>query len=416
MTEAVRIPIVMPWRDIAEYEQLKQWFFPASNDPDMTHVSRQRAIARVRAYLVRGSVPHAVECTALLMSALIEDTPTANALSVRSQMAMSLIRFVNGMIDPHQKGVFATPMQVIARDIGLPTSLIDIRHTCTHENLPSLKLLRDGVVVALEWVYNNYWVVREEELTQTQRGNGVDRDEIKETFRQWRRLFRDNRHVTRVDVESPANKVEARMAHLVKQLIGYHEQSPGALYDVMVHQNVMVSKDSVHKSLLLPILQSLPSPILDGLFHSLVETAQRQNQAVVDSEELTLSASSPVVEWVEIFITEGLLSDPALALKQVASVLSQTSLEVLDVYLMHHDDAWMETVRQAMRDVVLSANGRLQGVETAEMVRLSKEYKTRLVRLGSAEGDEGMIALEQESGGPFTTVSNWTPTPVGVAI
>ena len=43
-------------------------------------------------------------------------------------------------------------MSLLARQIGLPPGLIGLRHEATHEDLPSLEVLRDGVWKALEYL------------------------------------------------------------------------------------------------------------------------------------------------------------------------------------------------------------------------------------------------------------------------
>ena len=55
---------------------------------------------------------------------------------------MALVRMVNGLVDPLQLGVYARPISSIATQIGLPMWLVELRHSATHEELPSLEVLR----------------------------------------------------------------------------------------------------------------------------------------------------------------------------------------------------------------------------------------------------------------------------------
>ena len=55
-----------------------------------------------------------------------------------------MIRFVNGLVDPLQQGVFARPIYVLAAQIGLPAWIVELRHRSTHEDLPSLEVLREA--------------------------------------------------------------------------------------------------------------------------------------------------------------------------------------------------------------------------------------------------------------------------------
>jgi hypothetical protein len=43
-------------------------------------------------------------------------------------------------------------MSLLARQIGLPAGLVGLRHEATHEDLPSLEVLREGVWKALEYL------------------------------------------------------------------------------------------------------------------------------------------------------------------------------------------------------------------------------------------------------------------------
>jgi ribosomal biogenesis protein LAS1 len=65
-------------------------------------------------------------------------------LALRQGYAAAIIRFVNGLVDPLQLGVYARSIASIANQIGLPAWLVELRHAATHEDLPSLELLRQG--------------------------------------------------------------------------------------------------------------------------------------------------------------------------------------------------------------------------------------------------------------------------------
>jgi hypothetical protein len=51
----------------------------------------------------------------------------------------------------------------IANDLGIPSWFVDLRHQGTHDQLPSLPLLRVGAKQALDWLYTNYWLVPKQE-------------------------------------------------------------------------------------------------------------------------------------------------------------------------------------------------------------------------------------------------------------
>ena len=73
-------------------------------------------------------------------------------------LALALIRFVNGIADQNQKSAFAQSVLSIADSVGLPRYLVDLRHACTHDRLPSDRVLKRGVECALEWFRVKNWI------------------------------------------------------------------------------------------------------------------------------------------------------------------------------------------------------------------------------------------------------------------
>ena len=54
-------------------------------------------------------------------------------------------RFVNGAVDPLQsRQQYAIAVSSIAKDLGIPEFLVEIRHQATHNRLPTLSVLRLG--------------------------------------------------------------------------------------------------------------------------------------------------------------------------------------------------------------------------------------------------------------------------------
>lgn len=69
---------------------------------------------------------------------------TATPLVKRHAYAAALIRLVNGLVDPLQLGAYARSITSLAQQLGLPPWLVELRHAATHEDLPSLEVLREG--------------------------------------------------------------------------------------------------------------------------------------------------------------------------------------------------------------------------------------------------------------------------------
>ncbi|KAF8938311.1 Ribosomal biogenesis protein las1l [Dissophora ornata] len=82
--------------------------------------------------------------------------------------SMIFIRFVNGYVDAFQSSKSAKSIAYLAVEkVGMPIWFVELRHTATHDYLPSLVILRSATQQegfgpffkqALAWINNNYWV------------------------------------------------------------------------------------------------------------------------------------------------------------------------------------------------------------------------------------------------------------------
>lgn len=186
-----------PWRDRAELLKVRQQFYPAppdaktvalvvgssttsSTSPAATIVNfadtpktrtetdqRRHAVSRVAMWVQRGSCPHMVESTGLLMAAILDDllvhegrsgtAGTGSTSAVRLAYSAAFSRFVTGLLDSHQDKQMKQSMYSIAKTIGLPATFVELRHQCTHEQLPSLLKLRSAAQKSLIWIWDYYW-------------------------------------------------------------------------------------------------------------------------------------------------------------------------------------------------------------------------------------------------------------------
>ncbi|ETS76695.1 hypothetical protein PFICI_12082 [Pestalotiopsis fici W106-1] len=190
-----------PWRDRAELLKVRHQFYPAPPNantiasvkgssgttslPGTTTIvsftvenaktrtetdQRRQAVSRVAMWVQRGSCPHMVESTGLLMAAVLDDLLVHEARSassgglgagstsaVRLAYSAAFSRFVTGLLDSHQDKQMKQSMYSIAKTIGLPATFVELRHQCTHEQLPSLLKLRSAAQKSLIWIWDYYW-------------------------------------------------------------------------------------------------------------------------------------------------------------------------------------------------------------------------------------------------------------------
>ncbi|KAF8526244.1 Las1-domain-containing protein [Hysterangium stoloniferum] len=153
----MRLPKRVPWSDVSEVEQLCSWVF----SPEADGSTKMLAVNRLAAWRVSVPLPHALESTLSLLIPILQDedsTSLCSTLLLRQSFSLALIRMVNGLVDPLQQGAYARSIASIAAQIGLPLWLVELRHASTHEELPSLELLREGTREAMSWLLRNFFL------------------------------------------------------------------------------------------------------------------------------------------------------------------------------------------------------------------------------------------------------------------
>lgn len=80
------------------------------------------------------------------MQVVIRDwTRTLSDQELRLMYSMVFIRFVNGYVDAFQSSKSAKSIAYLAVEkVGMPIWFVELRHTATHDYLPSLSILRSA--------------------------------------------------------------------------------------------------------------------------------------------------------------------------------------------------------------------------------------------------------------------------------
>ena len=74
--------------------------------------------------------------------------------------SIGVVRAVNSLVDPSQQGYYADSIYTIAAKIGLPGWFVELRHDATHNQFPSISLLRSAARGLLAWYHENYWAAQ----------------------------------------------------------------------------------------------------------------------------------------------------------------------------------------------------------------------------------------------------------------
>ncbi|KAG0209077.1 rRNA-processing protein las1 [Mortierella sp. NVP41] len=156
-----KLPKLVPWHSPAEFIQVHQWFYPPPTEDGSPDIRAQEcALRRVKAWEARGKLPHAIDSTAAFMQVVVRDwTQTCSDQDLRLMYSMVFIRFVNGYVDAFQSAKSAKSIAYLAVEkVGMPIWFVELRHTATHDYLPSLAILRSATNQALAWINDNYWM------------------------------------------------------------------------------------------------------------------------------------------------------------------------------------------------------------------------------------------------------------------
>lgn len=177
------IPRNVPWRDWEEWTEVKLCFFHPESTSSSTEASRawvSKGIEMVNVWRARGGLPHSVESTACLLqiegcdgaAEELENGSNGGSpprrqrpeMELRMTYSLAIIRAVNGLVDPSQKGLYADSIMSIAAARGLPSWIVELRHDGTHNQLPILSVLRAASTHLIQWFYNNYWEVQSQHI------------------------------------------------------------------------------------------------------------------------------------------------------------------------------------------------------------------------------------------------------------
>lgn len=161
-----------PWRSHPELQALYTNIYNFDNAQ-----SQSNAIEHVNSLRQRTTkLPLSIETTSALVelnrqyttlttqyasqSSLQQDPSNHLSLqSLRYSYSSVLIRFVNGLVDALQMNAkHANSVLRLATQLNLPRLLVDIRHSATHNDLPSLESMRIAAHHAMVWLHERYWI------------------------------------------------------------------------------------------------------------------------------------------------------------------------------------------------------------------------------------------------------------------
>ncbi|BBH02390.1 las1-like family protein [Prunus dulcis] len=146
-----------------------EWLFVDESLFSISPESVASAFRRISAWRSRGCLPVVIEVTASIIEIHQKDPHFRKDLSndaldncradQSSDASLSdemLAMLVNGVVEKTRKKTEVS-IAVAADAIGIPRTLIDIRHEGSHRELPALEVVRSASVKALDWLKYYYW-------------------------------------------------------------------------------------------------------------------------------------------------------------------------------------------------------------------------------------------------------------------
>ncbi|EDQ89706.1 uncharacterized protein MONBRDRAFT_8097 [Monosiga brevicollis MX1] len=107
-----------------------------------------------------GFWPSIPQSTRDVLEMEVADFPSRHVETLAA--ATVIIRFVNGLVDQRQQAVMAHSVNRLARELGIPEWLVDLRHDATHGELPSHSLVLAAVDTIKTWLHDRYWAPQAE--------------------------------------------------------------------------------------------------------------------------------------------------------------------------------------------------------------------------------------------------------------
>lgn len=87
-------------------------------------------------------MPLSIEVTAYLVELDLSGGENRSENELRLMYSMTILRFVNGLVDPIQKKAHAMSLTTLAKVLNLPRIFVDLRHQSSHNQLASLPMLK----------------------------------------------------------------------------------------------------------------------------------------------------------------------------------------------------------------------------------------------------------------------------------
>ncbi|KAK4630839.1 Pre-rRNA-processing protein las1 [Fulvia fulva] len=231
---------ITPWRHHSDLLKVRQQLYGRSKD-GQDH--RRHAVNRVLAWKLRGSLPHAIESTALLIDAILHHASSASnsPFSIRAVYTAAFTRFVTGFCDigrNKERSLEPSSMLDIAKQIGMPVEFVALRHEATHEEMPGIGRLVKVTERALKWLWEVYWSkLPEDESAEIVAASLASlKDEARRLLKEFRMTHRE---ALRAKQSVVAQDSVSRTSEVCRSLCGNSNAKMSAFVEVLIQDRLL---------------------------------------------------------------------------------------------------------------------------------------------------------------------------------
>ncbi|ODV83889.1 hypothetical protein CANARDRAFT_9180 [[Candida] arabinofermentans NRRL YB-2248] len=433
-----------PYKSIHDLQKLKDWFYNTQEEDDDVDL-RYRGIEKVSAYMTRGNIPHSIEITSLITSSILLDEKLTNTtfyktknddeerlldeediqvnysafdvMPIKLSYTMTIIKFVNGLLDPFQKSNFAISLHKLATILNLPSLFVELRHIGTHEFIPSLQILRIIIKCSLNWLKLHYWdiilkdykplSIQDDDVDgggDVQDDSDLQLDELNKSFKILRKIRKDDLSKVYKYGDSTDTGIKYNDAlNIIKKT-----QNTELLINYMIFNNCLILNkiDNLNdkklnglKILYKPILEELGYDLCFKLFEKLL----------IDNDNV--NDSNQVIKWLEYFLSNSLKFNKNS--KYNSFVNKDTIDSILQTFIDLHDSKHVELLQFFQNTSFIKLNKLQDKIDN--VIQSIKTPKTPKRKAVDDDDEEQLNVKRVKRTYFFETHSDWTPTPFGIS-
>ncbi|GME78201.1 unnamed protein product [Ambrosiozyma monospora] len=371
---------------------------------------------------------------------------------------MAIIKFVNGLLDPLQKGQFAMSLHKCAEILKLPSYFVEVRHMGTHEFMLSLEMLRLAARNALVWLEDNYWkeaIQEDKEDDQDEEAEEEDEDirQGKVALAELRRSMKIIRNIRRDDVHKvfkvgDSTETGLKYWKAMEFIKGFDRRQ---LINFLIMNNCLVVKGKLSEKqingiriLYKPVLEYLGPEVVHDLFDAFLQIVNRDQYAHYDADldlmimfgepNLFIAKDKSQVEqmesWLFYFLSNSLRFDNQVdfvnketaegVFKQLAKFFTGVSIRLMKVFLLQNEKLLKNLKITGKVSSLISTMDKCYVSPPEKPSTRKRSLEDVIDPVDKKDNEDKKPKLEEASTQNrlflFEPYDDWKPTPFGVCI